>query len=1074
MMEKKLFVSDEPIEELTEDAFGHKVFVETLYRCVKDCDCRINIGLFGKWGVGKTSIVGLLAKKLQENDKDIKVFLFDAWKYSHSSLPHELILGLNRKLGKLNQEELESDIYNIREEEAVPTRKGFKANLQSIWHQFSRSIIITISLYLLLVVLRITGVIDGILFTSLVVLIIAPVAYQILKEIATSRVPMGKVIVLPSKLNPEQLQSRFGKVVDDITKNKASNRLIIIVDNLDRCPGESAIEMFGAIKNLMEHEKCVYLFPCDQDALINHLISVRHYDDTDAREFLRKFFQTTLTMPPLIGHDLENFTKDLLSHLEIEYGSQVLEVIVNAFLEDPRKIKQFLNNLTMQYLVAQEREKVGIFESGEITNNVGYLAKMLVIRQEFPSFYEEIDYREDVLEEVETYMREGGTAPTYKNIKNMQVSNKEIFTVNPGLEEFLRSTRPMTAENVSSFLKLNRETFTSVIPNSQEFKLQINRGNVEYVLENLTKLEQENEKIDYIKEIIKLIDRELRFRHYEWSFNGVDVLIRIYHQVPDSIKQEIARRIGHFSTLKGISEHLGKFDYNLMFPILRNMRKANREDVLNGYVNMLSPGKIDMKLVDQIVNHYDIMPATAIIRLNNTLVAAYNDNKENGGSVIRRINGNPEASNRLISSDLIEKIVNSIDNSTKQENQQVVGLYFELRSRSSTSTRLGFLKKLLSIVSVNRNATYDETKKVGLQNLVKLDTDDIPNEGVNELYAILDEFTDLITPPNDKLQFAEALFKFFNVFSDAQKKQYLQNRVLPVVNSGDVATLRRTLGIAEQYGVKILDYEFLLDGFANRVKSNFPDLELISLITGATPKQGKEKVKDMIIHLINNPKPPYHDAGLQSFKNLYEELTATQISEISEACLQKSTSAPAQQKRKYITPILELFEKNTVHFKRRFADYTAEFIANDEIEVSNLGIDCYNGIKDSIEEEKRNAIIIRVMRVIEQKAAQDMINKDTERLLNLVIVEQSMLDRSDLERLIDTLHALLNEAKPKEIQLFGIRHLARISKFHQRKKIVVGTLQAYLESSDEEIKEQARLALESITGSEPPDNLRAK
>ena len=77
-MKKKLFVSDEPIEELAADAFGHKVFVETLYRCVKDCDCKINIGLFGKWGVGKTSIVRLLAKKLQESDKDIKVFIFDS------------------------------------------------------------------------------------------------------------------------------------------------------------------------------------------------------------------------------------------------------------------------------------------------------------------------------------------------------------------------------------------------------------------------------------------------------------------------------------------------------------------------------------------------------------------------------------------------------------------------------------------------------------------------------------------------------------------------------------------------------------------------------------------------------------------------------------------------------------------------------------------------------------------------------------------------------------------------------------------------------------------------------------
>jgi len=1073
-MEKKLFVSDEPIEELTEDAFGHKVFVETLYRCVKDCDCRINIGLFGKWGVGKTSIVRLLAKKLQENDKDIEVFLFDAWKYSHSSLPHELILGLNRELGKLNQKKLESDIYNIREEEAVPNGKGFKANLQSIWHQFSRSIIITISLYLLLVVLRITGMIGGIQFTSLVVLIIAPVAYQILKEIATSRVPMGKVIVLPSKLNPEQLQSKFSEVVGNVVKKKASNRLIIVVDNLDRCSGESAIEMFGAIKNLMEHEKCVYLFPCDQDALMNHLISVRHYDPRDAREFLRKFFQTTLTMPSLIGQDLEKFARDLLSHLEIEYGSQVLDVIINAFLEDPRKIKQFLNNLTMQYMAAQEREKVGIFESGEITNNEGFLAKMLVIRQEFQSFYEEIDYREDILEDVETYIRVGGAVPTYKNPKNKQVLGKEIFTENSELEEFLRSTRLITAENVSSFLKLNRETFTSVIPNSQEFTLQVNRGNVEYVLENLTKLEQENEKVDYVKEIINLINRELRFRNYDRVFYGVDVLIRIHHQVPDSIKQEVAREIGHYSTLKEISEHLDKFDYNLMFPILRNVREAHREHILAGYVNMLSPDEIDVGLVDQIVNHYDIVPETAIRDLNSILMTAYGNDRENGGSVIRRINENPRASNKLITNDLIKEIANSIDDSATQENQQAVDLYFELRSRASTSTRLVFIKKLLSITSGEKNAVYDAKRKFGFQNLIRLDLGDISNECGNELYNTLDEVTGLIDQPN-KLQFVEVSFKFFNIFSDSQKEHYLQNRVLPlVVKSGGVPILKRTLEIAEQYGVKILYYESLLDGYINRVESNTPDLELISLIVKAVPKEGKEKVKDMIIHLINHQQPAYHNIGLESSKQLSSEFNATQISEISDACLQKSISSPYQEKNKYIAPILELFEKNTVQFKRKFADYTAEFILDDNTDVRSMGIDCYNKIRDSVEENKRKAIIIRVMHAVEQNVTHDIVDENNEKLVDLVVGEQDILDRGDLESLVDALHALLSEAKPKAIQLFGIKHLAQISRLYQREGMVLGTLRSYLENPDEEIKEQARLALESITGNEIPDNPKEK
>ncbi len=122
-MGKKLFLSDEPIEELSEDSFGHKYLVDTLYKCVKECDGGINIGLFGRWGVGKTSIVKLLIKKLKNNDKKIQTLLFDAWKYPHSSLPQELLLRLNKEYGIVNQNKLELDIYGIQEEE-TPSRTG--------------------------------------------------------------------------------------------------------------------------------------------------------------------------------------------------------------------------------------------------------------------------------------------------------------------------------------------------------------------------------------------------------------------------------------------------------------------------------------------------------------------------------------------------------------------------------------------------------------------------------------------------------------------------------------------------------------------------------------------------------------------------------------------------------------------------------------------------------------------------------------------------------------------------------------------------------------------------------------
>jgi len=131
-MEKKLFLPDEPIEELTEDAFGHTAFVSTLYKCIKGSEHKMNIGLFGKWGVGKTSILKLLFKHIRESDENIKTFLFDAWKYLQGNLCQELVLQLNKEFKVYREDELEREIYCIQEEESAPVERSPKERLLEI------------------------------------------------------------------------------------------------------------------------------------------------------------------------------------------------------------------------------------------------------------------------------------------------------------------------------------------------------------------------------------------------------------------------------------------------------------------------------------------------------------------------------------------------------------------------------------------------------------------------------------------------------------------------------------------------------------------------------------------------------------------------------------------------------------------------------------------------------------------------------------------------------------------------------------------------------------------------------
>lgn len=1064
-MEKKLFLSDEPIGELTEDAFGYKSFVETLYQCIKDCDCGINIGLFGRWGVGKTSIINLLIRKFETDYQEIKCFLFDSWKYSHGSLRQELVLRLNKEYGILNQEKLEREIYSIQEQEAPPVEEGWKNRLRRVWGRTKILFITALSILALLLILYFLQLISIDIYTWVLLVLIFPMLVQLVKEINSAASSMDKTRVLPAKLDPGRLEDLFNQIVAGIVKKNKADKLVIVIDNLDRCSGDAAIEMLEAIKTFMGHDRCVYLLPCDNRALINHLVSVRGYQEKDAREFLRKFFQTSLTVPSLLDQDLEEFANNLLSGLQIPYSQEVLEVIVSAFTENPRQIKQFLNNLTTQYIAAQKREAAGIIGEGEVSKSDGFLAKLLVIRQEYPSFYQELELKEDLLEVAESYFRGGGDPLTYERYdqEQNQMVKGSLFSDNPGLEQFLRSTRTITARDISPFLKLNKETYPSTIPDAQEFKLQVNRGNVEYMLVNLDKMEQEEEKKDYIRRIVRVIDREHIAKHWNWVFNGVDILIKIYGRIPVALRPEITTKIGSLMTLADIRGDLGKFDYAKTFSVLRDMEETYRSHILEEYTVSLSTAPISQPLIDQIIEVYGLMPKIAIDRLNSKLIGAYGEDRERAGTVIRKLNEKSEVSDKLISEGLIATIEQSVDTSVTDENKKAINLYLELRGRSSAQTRLVFLEKLLSIVSTNKDSVYDETKQFGLQNLSALEKTDIPDNGIDELYNTLNEFTGLMSPPNEKLQFIKVFFRFFGLFPESGQEEFLRNHLMPLIGSGDANILTDILAIAKEFDVAVLAYDFLLDRFTDRVRTNLPDLGLIVSITRNTPEKDKEKVKDMIMSLINNPDAQYHNNGLESIKQLYSEFKSSQIGEICDACLQRGASVGKPEKQKFINPILEAFDKCPAQFKRKFADFTSVFIKDGDNDIRDMGINCFKKIEAFIEDDSKEAIINQLLQAVEQRANQNAINEGSEPILDLIIAGQAILARNDKIRLVDTLLGLRNEANPKEVRLIGLKYLGKVDKLYQRKKLTISTLQADLGSKDQDISERAKEALESLT-----------
>ena len=101
-MSKINFIPDEEIDLNTEDLLETKTYANTLKEMILSSAPKCTIGLFGRWGTGKSSIIKTVKEELEneeyETNQKIKFIIYDAWKYSGDSFRRTFILRLQEEL----------------------------------------------------------------------------------------------------------------------------------------------------------------------------------------------------------------------------------------------------------------------------------------------------------------------------------------------------------------------------------------------------------------------------------------------------------------------------------------------------------------------------------------------------------------------------------------------------------------------------------------------------------------------------------------------------------------------------------------------------------------------------------------------------------------------------------------------------------------------------------------------------------------------------------------------------------------------------------------------------------------
>lgn len=165
----------------------------------------------------------------------------------------------------------------------------------------------------------------------------------------------------------QQLQNAMG---DFLKKSLPDGKLVIIIDELDRCRPTFAIDTLEIIKHIMDVQNVVYVFALDVKQL-GATIKQIYGADTDATGYLMRFYSYYSRMPeadimqvlkrisediPLLNDvlsDCFDVAKEVqLTVRDIETIAKVYRIMVNEFLNkyySPRAYKLYWTLLCVKY-----------------------------------------------------------------------------------------------------------------------------------------------------------------------------------------------------------------------------------------------------------------------------------------------------------------------------------------------------------------------------------------------------------------------------------------------------------------------------------------------------------------------------------------------------------------------------------------------------------------------------------------------------------------------------------------------------------------------------------------------------
>ena len=295
-------------KETTEDLLGYTVHAGLLKSVVtNDKNLPITVGLYGDWGSGKSSILKILEEELNKDDDTVVVY-FDGWSFeSFDDAKMALIQGIVDALEK------DKRFFAKVGDKMNDLKDAFKKVRKSInWMRvlkFSVKTVVPVA----------TAVSTG--GASLIIPMLLS-AFNDHKEDLEELLTGEKAEqFLKDTLNAEDEEKKyevvreFRKDFEDLIDKSKQGKIIVLIDDLDRCLPRHIIENLEAIKLFLNVPKTAFVIAADK-YIVSNAIKSEYKDIIDAaseerprlgESYMEKFIQLPYTIPALSPKEVETY-----------------------------------------------------------------------------------------------------------------------------------------------------------------------------------------------------------------------------------------------------------------------------------------------------------------------------------------------------------------------------------------------------------------------------------------------------------------------------------------------------------------------------------------------------------------------------------------------------------------------------------------------------------------------------------------------------------------------------------------------------------------------------------------------